>query len=68
MMCTQLSAVTCHTERLNCIGGATILLVRPTSIEECCNRVAGGVSFYTGLECTNCTGICIYSCHAVVYL
>ena len=57
MMCTQLSAVTCHTEQLNCIGGAITPLARPTSIEDCCNHVTGGVSFDTGLECINCTGI-----------
>ena len=57
MMCTQLSTVTCHTEQLDCIGGANMTLDRPTSIEDCCNSVTSGVSFITGLECINCAGM-----------
>ena len=52
---TQFSAVTCYIEQLNCTGGATIPLTRPTIIEDCCNN--GGVSFDNGLECINCPGM-----------
>ena len=56
--------VTCYTEQLNCTGGATTPLSRPTSIEACCNN--GGVSFDNGLECINCAGMSImHNCELI---